>query len=177
MVAQSVHQALIEVVIAQAEFGHRPDNGDFTCVGKRRPGRGDAEVAKLNHAATFPVDFQKTIAAMAVLFHQGDQVFLELFKRKGVPIGNGGVCFNEFEGADGTALDSWWAVGFQEHRVNVLHQQRLEVVRERRVVAVRCHRSTCHWRRPLTLRTKAGEVVSFKHRWVESCSPSTKRSR
>ena len=34
---------------------------------------------------------------MAVLFHQGDQVFLELFERKGVPIGNGGVCFNEFE--------------------------------------------------------------------------------
>ena len=34
---------------------------------------------------------------MTVLFHQGDQVFLELFKRKGVPLSNGGFCFNEFE--------------------------------------------------------------------------------
>ena len=81
VVAQSVHQTLIEVVIAQAEFRHRSYNGDLTSVGKRRTGGGDAEVAELNHAATFPVDFEKTIAAMTVLFHQSNQVFLELFKR------------------------------------------------------------------------------------------------
>ncbi len=97
VVTQSVHQALIEVVIAQAEFGHRSYNGDFTGVRKRGPGRGDAKITELNHAATFPVDFQKAIAAMTVLFHQGNEVFLELFKRKGVPIGDGGFCFNEFE--------------------------------------------------------------------------------
>ena len=34
---------------------------------------------------------------MTVLFHQGNEVLLELFNREGVPIGDGGFCFNEFE--------------------------------------------------------------------------------
>ena len=45
---------------------------------------------------------------------------------------------DEFQRTNGTSLDPWWAVRFEKNGVNVLHQQRLEVVEEG-VITMGCH--------------------------------------
>ena len=64
-----------------------------------------------------------------------------MLQLKGVPLS--GVTFDlrELERPDGALLDPRRAIGFEKNRVNILTQQGLEMLGERRVVAVGCHRS------------------------------------
>ena len=164
VVAKTIDQPLVEVVIPQTQFGNGTNNGDFPCVGKGRPSRSDAKVAELHNAAPLAVDLEKTIAAMPMLFDKVEEVRFKLLKLERVPYRGRCIHFNEFQRTDGTSLDPWRAVRFEKNGVNVLHQQRLEVVGKRGVVTMGCHQGQGCGRRPLTLRPCGGGRTEFRRR-------------
>lgn len=75
---------------------------------------------------------------MTMFLNQVDQILLQLLQLQGIPRCRR-LHLNKGECPDGSPLDTWWAVGLQKDGVNILHQQRLEMVGKRRVVTVGCH--------------------------------------
>ena len=135
MVGEELDQTFVKIVIREGQLGDGTDDRDLMGVRERRPCTRDAEVPDLKHSTTATIDLGEAVGPFGIRLDDLREGLDEFHHPRRIPATIVMVVqCDELDGPDVPSLHTRRALGFQEHRGDILHQKGFDPVGQIRVV-------------------------------------------